>query len=109
MVHPMRAAQNGRLRKNRITKVQTQMTDGKQPAFPEVHIHHFQNEDADGKHDNVVPRWMGGLTKREWFIGMAMQRLVVDVANLERSAILAVQYADKILEIAKREDPEIPF
>jgi hypothetical protein len=51
------------------------MTDGLQPAFSEIHIHHFQNEDADGKHDNVVPRWMGGLTKREYFAAMAMQGL----------------------------------
>jgi hypothetical protein len=53
------------------------MIDPSQPAFPEVHIHHFQNEDADGKHDNVLPRWMGGLTKRE-YIAVEMMKKALD-------------------------------
>jgi len=38
------------------------ITDPDQPAFPEVHIHHF---DVEGQ-SVVVPRWNGGLTKREY-------------------------------------------
>lgn len=49
------------------------MTDpkplGDQPAFPELHIHHWK--DAVG--DCSVPRWHGGLTKKEYLAGLAMQ------------------------------------
>jgi hypothetical protein len=54
------------------------MTLPEQNAFPELHIHHFQNEDKEGQHDNVVPRWHGGLSKRELFAVMAMQGLLAN-------------------------------
>jgi len=91
------------------------MTDGNQPAFPEIHIHHFQNEDTEGKHDNVVPRWNGGLTKREYFAAMAMQGLlalptpmtkvegVSDLTSAERWAKLSLLMADALIaELGKK-------
>lgn len=53
------------------------MTRAEQPAFPEIHIYHWKAQDKEvGKTDNVTPRWMGGLTKREYFAAMAMQGIL---------------------------------
>lgn len=83
------------------------MTDpkslGDQPAFPELHIHHWK--DAVG--DCSVPRWNGGLTKREWLSGLAMQGICRDpnlsvLSGLPRIAEIAVNMADALLsELAK--------
>jgi hypothetical protein len=54
------------------------MIEPGQPAFPELHIHHFFSEDSEvGNKVNVVPRWMGGLTKRE-YIAIEMMKKALD-------------------------------
>lgn len=56
------------------------MIDGSQPTFPETHIHHFMTKGESGQDQSaVVPRWMGGLTKREYFAAMAVQGLLVHI------------------------------
>jgi len=82
------------------------MTDGKQPAFPEIHIHHWRAQDKEvGETDNVIPRWMGGLTKREYFAAKALQGLCAyggALANENGSAAaysrLAIECADALIE-----------
>jgi hypothetical protein len=43
------------------------------PAYPEIHISHWRGQDKEvGETDNVLPRFSGGLTKREYFAGLAI-------------------------------------
>ena len=74
------------------------MIDPHQTAFPAIHIHHYVPE--DGKESVVVPRWHGGLTKREYFAAVALQGLLS--RSLDCNAGLysktAVHLADTILE-----------
>lgn len=52
------------------------MTDPRQPAYPELHIHHFMTDNEGTPEPAVVPRWMSGLTKEELFAAMAMQGIL---------------------------------
>ena len=73
--------------------------DPEQPAFPALHIHHFDT-DADGQNQSaVVPRWMGGLTKREYFAAVALiaRSLVPNPRMISDYAREAVEMADALI------------
>ena len=85
------------------------MISADQPAFPETHIYHFKGKDADGEHDNVVPRWMGGLTKREYMATSLMRGLLSDAQHTaamtnggqkvaEGAAKMACLFADALIK-----------
>jgi hypothetical protein len=71
------------------------MENSKQSAFPLV-VRHTEHEDFDG------------LTKREYFAAMAMQGILsnypeamrnnIDMADIQITAVQAVDYADALLE-----------
>jgi hypothetical protein len=70
------------------------------PAYPELHIHHFLS-DSDGKDKPaVVPRFMGGLTKREYFAAMAMlgHQKTYDLMSYQAIAESCVKQADALIE-----------
>jgi hypothetical protein len=72
-----------------VLAVGVAVIDGKQPAFSEIAVYHWQADDKDGKHDNVLPRWHGGLTKREYFAA------VRSMTGCSPQA--AVEYADALI------------
>ena len=79
------------------------MIDPNQPAFPETHIHHYL-ADTDGKKENpvVVPRWMGGLSKRELLAAIAMLGYIA--SHRDRMYDFAVKDADGLIaELSKAE------
>lgn len=44
------------------------------PAYPETHVYHWHGQDKEvGETDNVLPRYMSGLTKREYIAVEAMK------------------------------------
>lgn len=57
--------------------------------------------------------WAGGLTKREWFAGRALQGILARVPSpldMKQNAKMAVRYADEILrELEIPENIDEPF
>lgn len=84
------------------------------PAFPETHIYHWQAEDKEvGRTDNVLPRWHGGLTKREYFAGQAMTLLARSSVHGDQffadRAIACVAMADALIEaLNNTSEPVLP-
>lgn len=73
------------------------MIDPSQPAFSELHIHHFKT-DAEGKEQSaVVPRWQSGLTKREYFAAVAMQGMIARSHGLY---VTTTQFAEQSVKLA---------
>jgi hypothetical protein len=72
------------------------------PAFPETHVYHWQAKDKadDGTPivtDNVLPRYHGGLTKREYMATHILSQLVDELATKE-AVKEAVEAADLLIE-----------
>jgi hypothetical protein len=77
------------------------MTSGDQPAFPELHIHHFMTDDEGKEKPTVVPRWMSGMSKREFFAAIALHALLIN--NFDDDAVVcSLKYADSLIELLNK-------
>lgn len=85
-----------------INSINNQMNpiEPNEPAFPTLD-RSFIDAHADGKNDHaVVHHTVGGLTKREHLIAMAMQSLISvwqDSLHAEKVARDAVRFADTLI------------
>lgn len=77
------------------------------PAFPEIHVSHWRSMEKkdDGtpyEGDHVLPRWNGGLTKREYFASDLMAGMIAGSQGLnitvKQFAEQAVKLADALIE-----------
>lgn len=78
------------------------MENGKQPIYPDPMRGAEQSFTNQSPHDLSM-----GLTKREYFAGLAMQGLVDRHINYEVVAEYAVEYADALLKELDRPKSEI--
>ena len=68
------------------------------PAFPEINSHEYRSEWNNSPLTRVQS--YGGLTKREWFAGLALQGILSNASGIgepEHWARYAVRYGDAIL------------
>jgi hypothetical protein len=68
------------------------MSEADQPAFPGIKYNHNQFDTPN--YEEHVP----GLTKREYFAGLAMQSLASRTGHASYVAKAAVELADKMIE-----------
>lgn len=65
------------------------------PAFPETHVYHWRGQDKEvGETDNVLPRYMSGLTKREYIAVEAMKSFITVARNPETYEHIAQRSTD---------------
>lgn len=71
-------------------------TEPNEPISPKISTHEREQKYGVGTYGEVYSE--GGLTKREYFAGLAMQRILVDSEDTaSQIATMAVQFADALI------------